>query len=111
MTDSEEKFEVFNQVLSPETSVPDLSSPFLPIIDEMGIQHKPKSSLLDLIDSQLGRYALGKAACTKPLTPPPALSPPQSADLKRKREQKGKEVMKAGQTLPPRKDEVQRVSK
>ncbi|XP_065626829.1 uncharacterized protein LOC136066439 [Quercus suber] len=33
------------------------------------------------------------------------------ADVKRKREQKGKEVMGVGQTLPPREEEVQRASK
>ncbi|XP_050291679.1 uncharacterized protein LOC126732728 [Quercus robur] len=43
-------------------------------------------------------------------TPPPAL-PSQTANLKRKREQKGKEVMGAGQTLPPYEDKVQRASK
>ena len=76
----------------------------------MGIQRKPKSSLLDLIESQLGRDAPRKVTYTKPPIPPPAL-PSQMVDLKRKREQKGKEVMGAGQTLPPCKDEAQRASK
>ena len=47
----EDEFEVFNQALSPEISIPDLDPPFSPILDEMGIQHKTKSSLLDLIKS------------------------------------------------------------
>ena len=110
VVDSEDEFEVFSQALSPEISHPNLGPPFSPIIDEMGIQRKPKSSLLDLIESQPGKDALGKAAHTKPPTPPTAL-PSQAADLKRKRELKGKEVMGAGQTLPPREDDVQKASK
>ena len=51
VADSEDEFEVFNYALSSETLVPDLGPPFSPIIDKMGIQHKPKSSLLDLIES------------------------------------------------------------
>ena len=85
VVDSEDEFEVFNQALSPETSVPNLGPPFSPIIDEMGIQRKPRSSPLDLIESQPRRDALGKATHTKPPTPPPAL-PSQTADLKKKRE-------------------------
>ena len=45
--DSKDEFEVFNQALSPETSIPDLDDPsfnlghpFTPILDEMGIQRK-----------------------------------------------------------------------
>ena len=110
VADSEDEFEVFNQALSLETSIPDLGPPLSPIIDEMGIQRKPKSSLLDLIKSQPGRDALGKATHTKPPTPPPAL-PFQMADPKRKREQKGKKVMGVGQTLPPCEEEIQRASK
>lgn len=105
VADSEDKFEVFNQALSLATSVPDLGPPFSSIIYEMGIQRKPKSSLLDLIKSQPGRDAPGKANHTKHSTPPLAL-PSQTTNLKRKREQKGKEVMGAGQTLPPHEDEV-----
>ena len=110
VADSEDEFEVFNQALSPKTSVPDLGPPFSPIINEMGIQRKPKSSLLDLIESQPGRDASGKVTHTKPPTRPPAM-PSQTADLKRKREQKEKEVIGVGQTLPPHEDEAQRASK
>ena len=105
VADSEDEFEVFNRALSPKISYPDLGSPFSLIIDKMGIQCKPKSSLFDLIESQPGRDAPEKAAQTKSLAPPPAL-PPQAIELKRKREPKGKEVVAAGQTLPPREDEV-----
>ena len=94
-------FEVFNQDLSPKSSVTDLNPQFSPIIDEMGIQCKPKSSLLELIEKEPRRDELRKTARSKPPTPPPALPLPQLTDLKRKREQKGKQVIEAGQTLPP----------
>ena len=103
VTDSEDKFEVFNKDLSPETSITDLGPHFSPIIDEMGIQHKPKSSLLELIENQPARDATGKIIRSKSPTPPPALPPPQPVDLKRKRELKGKGVMEARKTLPPSK--------
>ena len=105
MVESEDEFEVFSQALSLEISHPDLSPSFSPIIDEMGIQCKPNSSLLDLIKSQLGRDAPRKVAHTKPPTPPLAL-PSQAVGLKRKRESKGKEVMGAGKTLPTHEDDV-----
>ena len=108
--ESEDEFTAFNHPLSPEASTPDLGPPFSPIIDEMGIQRKPKSSLLDLIESQLGDDALGKAARTKPPIPPPVL-PSQAANLKRKKEPKRKKVMGAGQTLPLSEDDVQKASK
>jgi len=103
--DSEDKFEVFNQALSPKISHPNLGPLFSLIIDEMGIQRKPKFSLLDLIESQPRRDASGKAAQTKPPTPSPAL-PSQVANLKRKSEPKGKEALGVGQTLPPREDKA-----
>ena len=74
--DSEDEFEVFNQALSPETSTFDLGHPFTLIIDEMGIQRKPRSTLLDLIESELGRDALGKVTQTKPPPPPPTCPAP-----------------------------------
>ena len=110
VADSKDEFEIFNRALSPEISNPDLGLPFSPIIDEMGIQRKPKSSLFDLIEFQLGRDAPGKAAQTKLPIPPSAL-PFQAVELKRKKESKGKEVMGAGQILPPHEDKVQRASK
>ena len=100
ITDFEDEFEVFNCSFSPKTSTPDLGPPFSPILNKMGIQCKPKSSLLDLIESKPGRDAPEKTVQTKPPTPSPAL-PSQTADLKRKREPTGKELMGAGQTLPP----------
>lgn len=62
VADSEDEFEVFNKALSPEVSNLDLGRPVSPIIDEMGKQRKPKSSLLDLIESQLERDTPEKTA-------------------------------------------------
>ena len=73
----EDEFEVFNQALSPETSTFDLSHPFILILDEMRIQRKPRSTLLNLIESQPGRDAPGKVAQTKP----PTLYLPYPSDL------------------------------
>jgi len=53
-----------------------------------------------------------KTAQTKPPTPPPALPlPPGPADLKRKRESKGKEVVDASKFHPSQEDKAQRVAK
>lgn len=73
----------------------------------MGIQRKPKSNLMDLIESQLGRDALMKTAQSKPPNPPPTLPlPPGPAKLKRKKERKGKEVMDASKPHPPQEEEA-----
>ena len=50
LTDSLDEFEVFNQPPSPED-----------ILEEMGIQRNPQKSLIELIEDQLGRGALGKS--------------------------------------------------
>ena len=76
VTDSEDEFEVFNKDLSPETFVTNLSPYFLPIIDEIGNQRKPKSSLLEWIENQFGKDARGKTICSKSPTPSPTLPPP-----------------------------------
>ena len=98
--DSKDDFEVFNQALSLETSTSDLGQSFSLTLDEMGIQHKPRSSLLDLIESQPGKDAPGKAIQSEPPTPPSTL-PFQPTDLKIKREPKGKEVVGVRKTHPP----------
>ena len=67
--DSKDEFKVFNQAVSLETSTPDLGQSFLLTLDEMRIQRKPRSSLLDLIESQLGKDAPGKVAQSKLPTP------------------------------------------
>ena len=50
LTDSLDKFEVFNQPPSPED-----------ISEEMGIQRKLQKSLMELIEDQPGRDAPGKS--------------------------------------------------
>ena len=64
LTDSLDKFEIFNQTSSPKS---------LP--EEMGIQRKPQKSLMELIKDQQGRGAPGKSTQSK-LPPPPPKSPP-----------------------------------
>ena len=110
LTDSLDEFEVFNQTLSPKS---------LP--EEMGIQRKPQKILMELIEDQLGRGAPGKSTQSKlppfpPKSPPPASQPSlpsrtEQADPKRKREQKGKEVMETGRSRPTREEEAQGAAK
>ena len=66
LTESTNEFEVFNQPSSPKN---------LP--DEMGIQRKPKKSLLELIENQSGRGEPGKSTQSR-LPPPPPRSPPRA---------------------------------
>ena len=80
VSDSEDDFEVFNQPQSPEDSVGDLShippalasyiqeDPTIPTA--MVLQRKTRSSLRDLLESQVWGNALEKAIQTKPSTPP-----------------------------------------
>jgi len=87
----------------------------------MGIQRKAKRGLLDLIESQPRKDVPGKSSKPK-LPPPPPKSPlpppwpslpsrPKPTDPKRKREQKCKEVVKAGRSHPVLEDETQRAAK
>ena len=105
LTESVEEFEVFNQPPSPKS---------LP--EEMGIQRKPQKSLLELIENQPGKGGPGKSALPKlpPLSPksPPRASPPtlpskvEQVDLKRRREQKGKDVVETGRPRPTGEEEA-----
>ena len=78
----------------------------------MGIQHKQRSTLKELLESQPGENVPGKVPQTRLPTPP--LAQPlrlELADLKRKREQKGNKVVEGGKTHPSLKDEAQRATK
>ena len=76
--------------------------------EEMGIQHKQRSTLQELLKSQPG----GKAAKNRlPTPPPPLLVRVDFTDHKRKRDQKGKEVVETGRTDPSQEDEPQRGAK
>ena len=110
LIDTLDEFEVFNQPSSPNS---------LP--EEMGIQRKPKKSLMELIEDQSRRGGPGKSAQPK-LLPPPPKSPPfapqpslpfrtEQADPKRKIDQKGKDVMEIGRSRPTREKEAQRAAK
>ena len=98
LTESVDEFEVFNQPPSPKS---------LP--EEIGIQRKPQKSLLELIENQprkRGGGGLGKSAQPKLPPPPPKSSPHappptlpsrvKQVDPKRRREQKGKDVVEIG---------------
>ena len=122
VSNSEDDHEVFNQPLSPEIPIGDLDQP-LPtqvshhqevtnILDTMGIQCKPMSTLQELLKSQPKGNMPGKATQTRLPTPPP-IQPLRSdpANHKRKREQKGKEAVEVGKTHPSQEVEPQRGAK
>ncbi|XP_050242177.1 uncharacterized protein LOC126691153 [Quercus robur] len=87
----------------------------------MGIQRKSQRSLIELIESRPEKGAPEKSTQPK-LPPPPPKSPlpppqpflpsrPDPADPKRKREQKGKDVVDAGRSRLAHEDKTQRVAK
>ena len=78
----------------------------------MGIQRKPRSTLQELLESQPGGNAPGKVAQTRlPTSPPTQPLRLELVDLKREREQKGKEVVEGGKTHPSLEGEAQRGDK
>ncbi|XP_050278148.1 uncharacterized protein LOC126719660 [Quercus robur] len=94
--------------------------------DEMGIQRKPQRSLLELMEGQPGKSAPVKStqsqvpslparspppAPRQPSRQPPQPARPDAAELKRRREQKGKEVADIGKSRPTREDDTQRAAK
>ena len=110
LTTSTNEFEVFNQPSSPKN---------LP--NKMGIQRKPQKSLLELIENQPERGEPGKSAQPR-LPPPPPRSLPcvpqptlpsriEQVNPKRRREQKGKDIIKTGRPRPTSKEEAHRVAK
>ena len=140
---SEDDFEVFDQPQSFESPFGDLGDPncteadFLsleapfeaPFEEDMGIQRKQKTSLLDLIESQPEKETQARATQNKPPSPsqsrllpaPSKLPPPPSKltlpprtepfDPKRKRESKGKEVIEAKKSRFTPEEEAQRAAK
>ena len=94
--------------------------------DEMGIQRKPQRNLLELMEGQPGKGAPAKSTQSQtpslptrspPPTPhQPSRQPPQPArfnvaKLKRRREQKGKEVVDVAKSRPTREEDAQRAAK
>ena len=122
VSNSEDDFEVFNQPQSLEALVGDFSH-LLPtkvshtqealiVLDVMVLQRKTRSSLLDLLESHAGGNMPKKAIQTKPPTPPNTQAPQHDpVDKKRKRDQKGKEVMEEGKGLPSKEVEPQKGAK
>ena len=87
----------------------------------MDIQRKPQKILMEFIEDQPGRGAPGKSTQPK-LPPPPPKSPlphpqpslpsrPEPVDPKRKRVQRGKDVVETGRSCPTHEDEAQRAAK
>ena len=92
----------------------------------MGIQKKPQKSLMELIENQPGKSAPGKSTQSQippfptrsPPTAPhqPSHQPPQpvradATKLKRRRKQKGKDVVDTGKSRPTREEDSQRAAK
>ena len=107
LTESIDEFEVFNQPLPPKN-----------MPNKMGIQTKPQRSLQELLKSQPGRGEVGKSSQPK-LPPPPLRSPPRAplptlpsrteqVDPKKRREQKGKNIMETGRPRPSNEEEAHR---
>ena len=111
LTDSSDEFEVFNQTIHSEVD-----------LDEIGVQRKPQRSLIELIENQPGKGAPGRSAQSQ-IPPPPTKSPPPTshqpphpvraevADLKRRREQKGKDVVDTGKSRLTREEKAQGAAK
>ena len=115
LSDSSDDFGIFSQPIRSEED-----------LDEMGIQRKPQRSLMELIENQPGKNALGKSTQSQipslptrspPLAPhQPSHQPPQpvradAAELKRRRKQKGKDVVDAGKSRLTREEDAQRAAK
>ena len=125
---SEDDFDSFEQLDTPEDPFGDTVDQNLPEVDlqgtssqtDMGFKRKPSTSLHDLLEGQPGKDAPGKSQPKHPQTrssfaqPPLAKLPPavQPADPKRKRSAKGKEPMDGGKSRAPHEeDEGRRASK
>ena len=69
----------------------------------MVLQHKMRTSLLDLLESHAGGNVPKKVVQVKlPTLPPTQVLQLDPANKKRKRDQKGKEVVEERKNLPPK---------
>lgn len=112
--DSKEDFEVFNQIQSLEPLVVDFNhlpptqvssvqeAPSVP--DTMVLQRKPKTSLLELLESHARGTVHEVAVQTKPPTPPSQTFQLDPIDKKRKRDQKGKDVVEEKMSISPKRN-------
>ena len=111
VSDSSDNFEIFNQTIHSKED-----------LDQMGVQRKPQKNLMELIDNQPGKSVLGRSTQSQ-IPPPPTKSPPPAphqpshqppqptrakvTDLKRRREQKGKDMVDTEKSRPTREEEAQ----
>ena len=115
LLDSSEDFGVFDLPIQSEED-----------FEEMRIQRKPQRSLMELIENQPRNNASKKSTQSQipslptrsPLPAPhqPSHQPPQpvqpdAAELKRRREQKGKDVVDISKSRPTREEDVERAGK
>jgi len=114
-SDSSDDFGIFDQSINSEEDP-----------DEMGIQRKPQRSLLELMEGQPRKNAPAKStqsqvpslparspppAPRQPSRQPPQPARPNAAELKRRREQKGQEMVDVGKSRPTREEDAQRAAK
>lgn len=122
VSDSEEDFEFLNQFQFLDPSKVDFShlpftqvscvqeAPSIP--NTMVLQRKAKISLLKLLESHARGTIPEVAVQTKPPTPlPTQTSQLDPTSKKRKLKQKGKDVMKEGEAIPPKEPEPQKGAK
>ena len=115
VSNSLDDFRIFDQFIHPGEGP-----------DEMGIQRKAQRSLLEFMEGQAWKSAPAKSTQSQapslptrspPLAPrqpsrqPPQPARPDAAELKRCREQKGKEVVDVGKSRPTREEDAQRAVK
>ena len=111
LSDSSDDFGIFDQPIRSEED-----------LDEMGIQRKPQRSLMELIENQPRKNAPGKPTQSQILSLPTRSPPPTPhqplqpvradvAELKRRKELKGKDVVNAGKSRPTREEDAQRATK
>ncbi|KAK9997119.1 hypothetical protein SO802_021805 [Lithocarpus litseifolius] len=104
ISESKDDFEVFNYLQSLEVPTEDPSHPLsaqasqiqedFSILEEMVIQRKPRASLMEVMKSQIRSKVFEAAAQAKlSLIPTPQDPQEELTDKKRKREQKGKDVV------------------
>ena len=110
VSDSEDNFEVFNQSesLVEESQIREAS----PVLDIMGIQRKPRTGLLDVMESTSRSKVPEKNAQAK-LPPPPPTQPlwVDPADHKRKKDQRSQYLGKGGKGPLPKDTELQKGAK
>ena len=111
VTDSEEEFEVFDQLDLTES--PSTTSRFLPsaqisadqetadIPKAMVLQRRKDTNLLKLLESHAGGSTPEVAIQPRPPTPLPTHTfPSEQPEKKRKRDRKGKEITEEGEVVP-----------